>query len=96
MALNKDGYSTEIEVTLPKAQRQKTAEAEAGGRAALFQKIQEKNAARSESLPATSHCDRCGRLHHLDQTSTQGQVAVAEATLDPNRGGSLEADQSSV
>ena len=71
MALNKDGYSTEIEVTLPKAQRQKTAEAEAGGRAALYQKIQEKNAARSESVPATCRCDRCGRSHHSNPTSTQ-------------------------
>ena len=40
MALNKDGYSTEIEHTLPKAFRQKKAEAEAGGRGALFRKVQ--------------------------------------------------------
>ena len=40
MALNKDGYSTEIEHSLPKAFRQKKAEAEAGGRGALFRQVQ--------------------------------------------------------
>ena len=43
MALNKDGYSTEIQHTLPRAFRQKNAEAEAGGRAALFQQVQRVN-----------------------------------------------------
>lgn len=39
MALNKDGYSTEIEYTLPKAFRQEKAEAEAGGRGVLFKQM---------------------------------------------------------